>query len=283
MRTVKELSELTGISVRTLHYYDEIGLFKPTAITAAGYRLYDEKAVERLQEILVFRELALPLADIKHIMEDPEHDRGAILAKQREMLCLKKERLERIIASLDNLLKGGPEMDYTVFDEIQLREMIADMLQNMNETQKKIFIDRYGSMDAWEKHMIEGASDEHTRKNYAKVVEWYGSREAVTETVKNPLRSEIFTAYQERIGKICKKLAEMKDQDVNSFEVRQLIGEYAFVAGQLYQMGDPQKLLLDIAAGYQENEERIRGIDSVYREGAAYYIGSAVKAFYSKK
>ncbi len=71
MKTVKEVSELTGISVRTLHYYDEIGLFKPTEVSEAGYRLYDDKAIEKLGQILVFRELDLPLSDIKLIMENP--------------------------------------------------------------------------------------------------------------------------------------------------------------------------------------------------------------------
>ena len=99
MKTVKEVSELTGISVRTLHYYDEIGLFKPTEVTEAGYRLYDDKAIEKLGQILVFRELDLPLADIKLIMDNPDLDRNSVLAKQREMLCLKKQRLERIIAN----------------------------------------------------------------------------------------------------------------------------------------------------------------------------------------
>ena len=281
MRTVKEVSELTGISVRTLHYYDEIGLFMPTEVTEAGYRLYDDKAIEKLGQILVFRELDLPLADIKLIMDNPDLDRNSVLAKQREMLCLKKQRLERIIANIDNMLKGDQSMDYTVFDETELKAMFSDMLQNMNESQKQIFIDRYGSIEAWEKHMIEGASDEKVQKNYAKVVEWYGSKEVVKESLKNPPKSEVFTAYQTRIGSIQKKLADIKGTDVNSFEVRQLIGEYDFVAKQLYQVEDAKPLLMDIAKGYQENEELAQGVDSVYGNGSAKYIGEAIAAFYT--
>ena len=281
MKTVKEVSELTGISVRTLHYYDEIGLFKPTEVTEAGYRLYDDKAIERLGQILVFRELDLPLADIKRIMDNPGLDRNSILAKQREMLCLKKRRLDRIIANLDNMLKGDHDMDFTVFDEKELRAMFSDMLQNMNESQKQIFIDRYGSIEAWEKHMVEGASDEKVQKNYAKVVEWYGSKEAVKESLKNPPKSEVFTAYQKRIGSIQQKLADMKGTDVNSFEIRQLIGEYDFVAKQLYQVEDARPLLMDIANGYRENEELAKGVDSVYGEGSAKYIGEAIEASYT--
>ncbi len=79
MRTVKEVSELTGISARTLHYYDEIGLFPPTGKSEAGYRLYDDRALERLQQILFFREFGIPLKDIKTVMENPSLDRNQIL------------------------------------------------------------------------------------------------------------------------------------------------------------------------------------------------------------
>ena len=280
MKTVKEVSGLTGISVRTLHYYDEIGLFKPTQVTEAGYRLYDDKAIEKLGQILVFRELDIPLADIKLIMETPDLDRNRVLAKQRELLLLKQQRIERIIAGLDEMLKGDRTMDLTVFDETELRAMFNDIIRNMNESQKQIFIDHYGSIEEWEKHMIEGASDEKTQRNYAKVVEWYGSKEAVRESLKEPPKSEVFTAYQKRIGEIQKKLADKKGTDVNSFEIRQLIGEYDFVAKQLYQVDDARPLLMDIAKGYQEDEKLAEAIDSVYGNGSAKYIGKAIQAFY---
>ena len=282
MKTVKEVSQLTGISVRTLHYYDEIGLFKPTKVTEAGYRLYDDKAIDKLGQILVFRELDLPLADIKLIMDNPDLDHNSVLAKQREMLLLKKQRLERIIANLDGMLRGDHEMNFTVFDEAELQAMFSDMLQNMNESQKQIFIDHYGSIEAWEQHMIEGAFDEKIQKNYAKVVEWYGSKDAVKESLKNPPKSEVFAAYQKRIGDIQKKLADMKGIDVNSFAVRQLIGEYDFVAKQFYQVKDAKPLLMDIAREYWENEELAKGIDSVYGSGAAKYMGDAIEAFYTR-
>ena len=130
--------------------------------------------------------------------------------------------------------------------------------------------------------MLEGASDEKTQKNYAKLVEWYGSKEAVKESLKNPPSSEVFTAYQKRIGDIQKKLADLKGTDVNSFEVRQLIGEYDFVAKQLYQVEDAKPLLLDIAKGYRENAELAAGADSIYGKGAAAFIGEAMEAFYHR-
>ena len=279
MKTVKEVSELTGISVRTLHYYDEIGLFKPTEVNDAGYRLYDDKAIDKLGQILVFKELDLPLADIKLIMDNPDLDSSSVLAKQRKMLCFKKQRIERIIAGIDEMLKGD-NMDFTVFDETELQVMFDDMLENMNDSQKQIFIDRYGSVEEWEKHLIERASDEKVQQNYAKMVEWYGSKDAVKEAVKSSPGSEVFTSYQKRIGDIQKRLADKMGTDVNSFEVRSLVGEYDFVAKQLYQMDNPKALLLDIAKGYRENEELSKGVDSVYGDGAAKYIGEAIEAFY---
>lgn len=105
MRTVKEISELTGISVRTLHYYDEIGLLKPTQKSDAGYRLYDDRALEILQQILFFREFDIPLKEIKAVLENPALERNQILQMQRKMLVAKKERMEHLIASIDDILK----------------------------------------------------------------------------------------------------------------------------------------------------------------------------------
>lgn len=91
MRTVKEISERTGISVRTLHYYDEIGLLKPTSYSEGGYRLYDDKALERLQQILFFREFDMPLLEIKEIMDNPELDRDSVLLTQKKMLEIDRQ------------------------------------------------------------------------------------------------------------------------------------------------------------------------------------------------
>ena len=171
-------------------------------------------------------------------------------------------------------------MDFTVFDETEIKTMFADMLASMNEAQKQIFIDYYGSLEAWEEHMVERASDEDVHRNYAKVIEWYGSKEVAMAAVKESRGSEIVTAYQKRIGEIQRKLADMRGTDVNDFTVRALIGEYDFVAKQLYQMDDPKLMMLDIAKGYREMEAMREGLDSVYGEGAAEYIGKAIMAFY---
>ena len=218
MRTVKEISDLTGISVRTLHYYDEIGLLKPTDKSDAGYRLYDDKALETLQQILFFREFDISLKEIKTVIENPALERNQILQMQRKMLVAKKERMECLIASIDRILKGDKAMDFEVFSKTELEDMYRSMEANMSEEQKAVFIEHYGSMEAWKKNFLEKASTEAVQKNFQKLVEWYGSKEKALEVSRNPGNSEIFPAYQKRLGEIIKRLSEKKGQDVNSFK-----------------------------------------------------------------
>ncbi len=123
MRTVKEISEITGISIRTLHYYDEIGLLKPSDKSDAGYRLYDDKALEQLQQILFFREFDIPLKEIKAVMENPDLDRKQILQMQRKMLIAKGKRIEHLIASINDIMKGDNKMDFGIFNKTEMEEI----------------------------------------------------------------------------------------------------------------------------------------------------------------
>ena len=152
MMTVKEIAEITGISARTLHYYDEIGLLKPTAKSEVGYRLYDDKALETLQQILFFREFDIPLKEIKSIITSPDFDRNQILQMQRKMLVAKKERMERLIASIDDILKGENKMDFSVFNEKEIEEMFQTMFDHMPENIRKISINEFGSEEEWKQH-----------------------------------------------------------------------------------------------------------------------------------
>lgn len=115
--TVSEVSARTGVSIRTLQYYDRIGLLKPTAYSPAGYRLYDETALETLQQILLLRELEFPLREIRAILGDPDFDRDAALKEQLRLLILKKERTEQLIALARAQLKGEAVMDFSAFDK----------------------------------------------------------------------------------------------------------------------------------------------------------------------
>ena len=97
MMTVHEISELTGLTIRTLQYYDKIGLLKPASYTDSGYRLYGDTEIERLQDIMLFRELEFPLKDIIKILENPEFDRSKAISQQFEMLKLKREHIDDLI------------------------------------------------------------------------------------------------------------------------------------------------------------------------------------------
>ena len=118
--SVSEVSRLCGVSVRTLHYYDQIGLLAPDGVTQAGYRQYDREAIDRLQRILLLRELDFPLAEIPAMLEaaDPKE----LLQKQRELLQMKKQRLERIIALCSQLIEGKEVTDMNAFDESQINQ-----------------------------------------------------------------------------------------------------------------------------------------------------------------
>ena len=127
MRTVNEVSKLTGVSVRTLHHYDAIGLLKPTAFSDAGYRLYDDAALERLQQILLFRELEFPLKEIKVILESPDFDRNKALGQQITLLTLKKEHLENLLGLAREIKEiGVNRMDFTAFDTSKIDEYAAE-------------------------------------------------------------------------------------------------------------------------------------------------------------
>lgn len=121
MKTVKEISRLTGVSVRTLHYYDEINLLKPTKTTDAGYRLYDDTALERLHSILLFRELQFPLGEIKAILDSNGFDKEAALKEQIKLLEMQKNRLDEIIDSARKLLmKGNDNMNFSAFNKSEI-------------------------------------------------------------------------------------------------------------------------------------------------------------------
>ncbi|MDE7061911.1 MAG: MerR family transcriptional regulator, partial [Lachnospiraceae bacterium] len=126
MMTVNEVSKLTGVSIRALHHYDKIGLLRPSDISQSGYRLYDDQALERLQQILLFRELEFSLKDIGRILDSDSFDQNAALTQQIELLTLKKEHLENLIIFARGLkMKGVDHMDFTAFDTKKIDEYTA--------------------------------------------------------------------------------------------------------------------------------------------------------------
>ncbi|MDI5916622.1 MerR family transcriptional regulator [Streptococcus equi] len=135
MKTVKDVSQLTGLSVRTLHYYDEIGLLPPTMVGENGYRFYDAAALRRLQDILLFRELAFPLKTIKQLLDSPSYDQQEALAAQIKMLELRKAHLEKVIAYARTLQKGGETMTFDIYSQSQLEAFQLEVKERWGQTE----------------------------------------------------------------------------------------------------------------------------------------------------
>ena len=281
MMTIKEMSELTGVSARALRYYDEIGLFHPNGRSEAGYRLYDEKELEVLRQILYFRELDIPLRTIKEIIENPALDRKSILQTQKKMLISEKERLERLIDSIDVALKGANTMDFTVFNKEESSKMFSAMLEHMPDEIRDTAIKEFGSVEEWRAHYLNAVSSEEVQKQYAKIVEWYGGKEAYFDTVMNPLSEDVRKSSKRRIDKVLDNLSKKQTQDINSFEIRELIGEYGFVLKQLLQMKDEKNMMLAQAETYLD--VRVAAVtDERYGDGFSDFLNRAIIAFYER-
>jgi len=154
--SVHELAHLAGISVRALHYYDEIGLLSPAEISESGYRLYDEASLERLQEIMLFRELEFPLKDIKGIIDNPGFDKNKALKDQIKLLTLKKEHLENLIRHAQSMVNQEVRiMNFDAFDKSKI------------EGYKQLAKETWGETAAYKEYEEKSAKQTDTEKRQA--------------------------------------------------------------------------------------------------------------------
>ncbi len=152
MKTVHELAAFAGVSVRTLHHYDAVGLLKPTAVTAAGYRLYDDEAAKRLETILLFRELRFPLKEIASLVNDPSFDRTEALRDQLRLLEAERRRLDGIISLCrEEIETGGTTMKLSAFEHAETERLKAEVKE------------KWGNTAAWRES--EAHSDEENAKS----------------------------------------------------------------------------------------------------------------------
>lgn len=136
---IKDFARLSGVSVRTLHYYDQIGLLRPASVDEqTGYRFYDESSLLRMQEVLFYRELDFPLKSIAEILTSPHYNKEEALEEQRKLLTLKKERLERLIDAIDGALKGENVMK--AFDNSKMDQYLSKAKE------------RWGKTEAWQEY-----------------------------------------------------------------------------------------------------------------------------------
>ncbi|HEO7438565.1 TPA: MerR family transcriptional regulator [Streptococcus agalactiae] len=148
MKTVKEISHISGISVRTLHYYDEIDLLPPSFVGENGYRYYDDESLIKLQEILLFKELEFPLKKIKEIMDSPNYDRNQALLDQIRWLKLKKQRLEEVIEHAKSIQRGKNMSDFTAYNQEELEAFQEEARTRWGDTDSyKEFENSYSKND----------------------------------------------------------------------------------------------------------------------------------------
>lgn len=239
MRTVKEVSELTGVSVRTLHYYDEIGLLQPTEITEAGYRLYDDTALERLQHIMLFRELEFPLKEIKRIVNCSDFDRNKALEQQIQLLTLKKEHIENLITFARGIHGiGVRNMDFSAFDSRKIDEYAAQAKATWGKTE---------AYREYEQKTAEMSNED-----------------------KNKLGNEMMQLFVEFGGMLDK---QPKDDEVQA-QVKKL---QDYITEHFYTC--TKEILLSLGRMYSGGGSMTENIDSAGGEGTAAFVHEAIKIY----
>ncbi len=229
MYTISQVAAAAGITPRTLQYYDEIGLFKPSAATEAGYRLYDDEALEQLQQVLLLKELGFKLREIKAIVGQADRDRLRAFRRQKELLLLKRERLDRLIRLLDHLEKGEPCMSLKEFD---LSEYIA-ALEDFKASNADDVARCWGSEENFDLLIRKIKAD--SGQVAAMAIQHYGSVAKYTEAMKDNLAhfsdriAAAFTDEAKAIGAqsdaLYRRLTADLSRDVASPEVRAIVRE----------------------------------------------------------
>lgn len=280
MKTVSQIAKLTGISIRTLQYYDEIGLLKPSELTSSGYRLYDDEALQTLQQILFFKELGFRLKEIKEILEKPDFDRITAFKKQKELLLLKRNRIDRLIQLLSCLEKGEQCMSFKEFD---LSDYIAALEDFKNRSTDDV-IKYWGNIENFDMFIRKINDDEAEVAKMA--IAQFGSVENFTVSMKHNLEhfSEIMEKQLSQIPEelkqkdLFKELASNKDRDVTDDEVQNIIKEIIHLAyGNASReiLGNRENYCNTIIDAYS-NDYLKTIFDTKNGEGSADYV---VKAF----
>jgi DNA-binding transcriptional MerR regulator len=295
MRTVKQVATEAGISVRTLHYYDEIGLLKPSQVTGAGWRLYDEQAMQTLQQILFFRELDFPLKDILQMMQNSACDKSRTFAMQKVLLQAKRDRLNRLLALLDQLIEGKETMNFEAFD---MREY-TQALETFLETQKKVIRQYGGDAQAMERMLETLRTDGPQRQAVAEMaVAQYGSIEEYTKAMKAnmenyPAIMEKMQRQEGRANEYSRWSAEVMEQltadlkkDVATEEVQRHVQALVTAAQE-----DAARLGVDMgsqywqmmADWYETREALVESMDRQYGKGASAYFAQALREYLAQR
>lgn len=241
---ISEVAKLSGVTVRTLHYYDEIGLLKPSKTTEAGYRMYSIEDLEKLQQILFFRELDFPLNEIKEIMINPKYDKIEALNKHKELLIEKRKRIDGLITLIDKTIKGDNNMSFKEFDNSKIEENKRKYAEEVKK--------RWGNTDAY--------------KEYEKKTGSYD---------KNS-----WNTINEEMAEILKEFADNRDKDVNSDIVQSLVEKWrGYITLNFYNC--TKEILSCLGLMYTGDERFKENIDK-YGEGTAEFMAKAIEIYCSK-
>ena len=277
MKTVKDMSEITGVSIRTLRYYDEIGLLKPTELTKAGYRLYDNKALKKLQEIMFFRELEIPLIDIKKIMDNPNYDKEQALLTQKSFLEQKRNRLNGIIELITDVMKGVNTMSFGAFNNEEVQKMVNHTLECMSKKSLDKQVQKYGSMEKYKEYLVSGFANEQAT---ADLLKWYGCKEKAIEAVMQSTgNTKEIKQKQDENDKIYKQFMAAKEannMDMAHSAVEMLARNYK----AMFALDNARTILLDLAKEYLQSEKLAEVTDSQYGKGCSEYVAHAIQYYY---
>ena len=242
--SIGSLSKLSGVSIRALHHYDQIGLLQPSEVAESGYRYYDDAAVERLWQILFYRELDFPLAEIGEILSSPSFDRNRALTEHLNLLTQKRARLDRLIELVSNAMKGEQHMEFKPFDTGEI-----DALREQYAEEAKA---RWGNTDAY-------------RESTKRAAKW-------TEADKKRLEAES--------GEIFSGFAALVGTDPADARVQALVARWkSFISESYYDCTD--EILAGLGQMYIADERFMKNIDK-FGAGTAQLMSDAI-AVYCKK
>ena len=243
MMTVHEVSKISGVSIRALHHYDNIGLLPATDVTEAGYRLYNKAALERLQHILLFKELEFPLKDIKEILDSPDFDRSKALEQQIHLLELRKEHLQNLIDLARGIKMIGVKlMSFEAFDTRKIDEYATQAKASWGKTE---------AYKEFEKKS-EGRSKEAQQK----------------------LNVEMMSIFAE-FGKIRDKAPGSEEATALAKKLQDHITEHYYTC--------TDEILLSLGTMYAGGGDFTTNIDNVGGEGTAVFACEAIKSMIASK
>lgn len=277
MKTVKDIAKITGVSIRTLRYYDKIGLLKPAELTEAGYRLYDSKALEKLREIMFFRELEIPLMDIKKIMDNPDYDKEQALSVQKSLLEQKRNRLNGIIELITDVMKGVNTMSFEAFTNEDVQKIINHTLECMPKKSMDEQVQKYGSMEKYKECLASGFANEQA---VADLLKWYGSKEKIMQAIMQPAgNAEEIKQEQDENAQIYHQFMVAKKAD-NADMAHSAVEMLAENYKKMFALDNARNILLDLAKEFLQKAKLAEIIDSQYGAGCSEYIANAIQHYY---